>query len=381
MEVNVLDKDFKSTYVIDDYISLLWVERYYEAGECEILMSPKKDFLDYILSEQRAGDIYFRIKDSDRVMMLDTIEITTDPDTGNRLKINGKSLEMILDRRIYWEGYKLWESQELSSFLYYCLHFNVTNPEDANRKISNFIFSEANWPVMGQNVLTITKEYLSETIYEMISEQCRYNNYGFKVLLTPNNQFEFMLYKGVDRTPIGSEKNYVIISPKYDNLSESDYLRSNSNFKNVTLIEAKGQGENERIFKTKSLNDLNFSGLNRREVYTDARNISWNKADYTTTGSSDSDKKELLTNEEFQNLMFYSGTETLENHGYTVAFDGLIEPNVSFIYGIDYDLGDVVYIVDKYGVEGKARITEVTKSYDGSGNNLSFTLEDQDVIN
>lgn len=382
MDVEVLDENFRTFYVIDDYISLLWVERYYEAGEFELLMGPKEDFLYELWSRvTMVEDVYFRIKDSDRVMILDTAEITTDQEEGKRVKIKGNSLEIILDRRIYWGGFKLWESQELSSFLWYCLYFNVTDPKDTNRRISNFRFSDVDWPVMGEGVMTLNKEYTSETIYEMISEQCKYNSYGFKVLLTPDNHFEFVLYKGVDRTPIGNQNDYVIISPKYDNLSESNYLRSYSNFKNVTLIEAKGQAENERIFKTKSLADLNYKGLRRREVYTDGRNISWNKSDYTTIDSSNSEKnKEKLTNAEFQNLMFESGQETLEDHGLTVAFEGVIEPNVSFIYGVDYNLGDIVYVVDQDNTQGKARITEVTRSYDESGDDMSFTLEDQDVI-
>lgn len=377
MEVAVLDENFNTIYVIDDYISLLWVERYYEAGEFELVMAPKENFLDDMY--RRVRDIaYLRIRDSDRVMILDTIEITTDPETGGRLKLTGKSLEIILDRRIYWEGFKLWKSQELSSFLWYCLQYNVTAPTDPARKIPNFRYSEKNWPSMGKHALTTMKEYSSETIYEMISEQCKFSKYGFKVILASDNWFEFVLYKGVDRTPKGSQSNYVIVSPKYDNLSESNYLSSSSDYRNTALIEAKGQAENERIFKVKTKGDLTYSGLARREVYTDGTDISWNRKDYT---GLDSDNKNLLTNEEFQAMMFEAGATTLEEHTHIVAFEGIIEPNVSFVYGEDYNLGDIVYIVDKYGAEGSGRITEVTKSYNASGNDISFTLEDQEPFN
>lgn len=379
MDVEVLDRNFRTKRILDDYISLIWTERYYEAGDFEIYMAPDIEFLDELLQEQMLGDIYFRIKDSDRVMMMDTIEITTDQDEGGRLKITGNSLEIMLDRRIYWEGFKMWEAQHLGSILYYCLEFNVTEPDDPNRKIPNFRFEnhEYMWPPMYEGVFALTKEYLSETIYEIICEQCKYTKYGFKVLLTDDNHFDFILYKGVDRTPLGNENNYVIVSPKYDNLSESNYIRSNTNFKNVTLIEAKGMKENERIFKTKTRNNATYSGLNRREIYTDGRNISWKKENYTSAN----DKDGWLTNAEFQNLMFEAGLNTLSDHPVTIAFEGLIEPNVTYVYGKDYNLGDIVYIVDKYETEGKARITEVVKSYDSSGRDISFTLDEQDVLN
>lgn len=389
MDVVVLDKDFRQMYRIDNYISLIWTERYYEAGDFELYMSPQDDFLDFVLQNGLRGEVlYFKIAASDRVMMFETMEVTTNPEEGGRLKITGSSLEKILDRRIYWEGYNMAEAKELSTFLYDCLYNNVTNPKDSNRKISNFIFSKNEWTILNKNIKTLPKEYLSETIYEMISEQCRYNNYGFKVLLSTDNHFDFVLYKGVDRSPMGAVTNpirvdnLVTVSPMYDNLSESKYLGSNSDFKNVTLIEAQGkpkeEGDPDRIFKTKSKAEK-LSGLNRREIYTDARNISWKKSDYTSDESVDKD--ELITDEEFDKLVMASGEETLENHHLTVAFEGMIEPNVSFIYGVDYSLGDVIYIVDEYGTEGSARITEVIRSYDDSGKDMSFTLEEQGMFN
>ena len=48
-------------------------------------------------------DYYLVNNESEHVMIIEDMTITTDVEEGKRLKITGSSLEKILDRRIVWE--------------------------------------------------------------------------------------------------------------------------------------------------------------------------------------------------------------------------------------------------------------------------------------
>jgi hypothetical protein len=52
----------------------------------------------------------------------------------------------------------------------------------------------------------------------------------------------------------------------------------------------------------------------------------------------------------------------------TAMFDGSINQDISpYIYGVDYNLGDIVRIAGDYGLDQKARVTEYIRSEDNTG--------------
>ena len=48
MEVYVLNTNFESVAVIDEFESLIWTDRYDEAGDFELFMAMNNDLLKYI---------------------------------------------------------------------------------------------------------------------------------------------------------------------------------------------------------------------------------------------------------------------------------------------------------------------------------------------
>ena len=108
--------------------------------------------------------------------------------------------------------------------------------------------------------------------------------------MNDKKQFVFKLYAGADRTYAQTENPYVVFSPKFENIANSNYLESKKEYKNVALVAGEGEGA-ER--KTTSVGE--GSGLERRELFVDARDISTTTEDNVTL-SDEEYKKQLNVN-------------------------------------------------------------------------------------
>ena len=60
-------------------------------------------------------------------------------------------------------------------------------------------------------------------------------------------------------------------------------------------------------------------------------------------------------------------------------FAGTVEPDINYKYKKDYNLGDIVKIINEYGLSAKARITEVIESWDESGYTCIPTFDTEEV--
>lgn len=106
------------------------------------------------------------------------------------------------------------------------------------------------------------------------------------------------------------------------------------------------------------------SGLNRRELFTDARDISSN------VGSDDA-----LTDAEYMAQLQQRGKEKLAENVSITSFEGETETTIMFQYGKDFFNGDIVQIANEYGHETKARILEIVRSEDKDGYSVYPTFK------
>lgn len=356
MDIFVLDQKFDTIHLIDGYKSLIWTDRYNLPGDFELYTEVSGKVLDYV-----SKDVFLTIRDSDRMMIVSDIEVISDRDLGNYIKITGQSLEQIIGRRVIWKQRAL--NTDLQNGIKTLLNENIISPSDANRKISNFIFE----PTTDTRItnIKIDTQFTGDNLLEAINELCVTYDVGFKLVLNEKNQFVFSLYAGVDRTYDQTANPYVIFSPNYDNLVNSNYYESNENWKTMTLIGGEGEG-NERYYTTYfSSND---TGLNRREYFTDARDL---QKVYT----DDKGVEHVRSNAEYESLLKERGKTHLSEYSIITTFEGEVEPRNSFIYKKDYYLGDIVQIENEYGFKGIARITEVVTSQDEEGYSIYPTFE------
>ena len=346
MEMYVLNKSFEKIALIDAYESLLWTDRYNKPGEFEIY-TPVADFaLQYPVANN-----YLQIKESEHTMVIEDTTIESNVETGNHIKITGRSLESILDRRIVWAQTDI--SGNLQNGIKRLLNENIINPSIADRRIPNFIFEDSDDPEVTK--LTMENQYTGDNLLDVIQTLCETNEIGYKILLSDEGNFVFKLYKGIDRSYRQETLPFVVFKPSFENIINSNYAELNSEAKTITLVAGEGEGANR---KTRVVGT--GSGLLRKELYTDARDIQ---------------KEEGMSDAQYYAKLDQRGTEKLKENKIKKTFDGECETTRMYVYKRDFDMGDCVQVANEYGMESPTRVVEYIWSSSAQGTTSYPTFE------
>ena len=97
------------------------------------------------------------------------------------------------------------------------------------------------------------------------------------------------------------------------------------------------------------------SDMDRRELFTDARDIS-----KTIPGGTLDDTQYLAQ-------LVQRGQEKLAENGISETFAGEADTTGIYVYDEDFFMGDIVQTADEYGHEAQTRVTEIIHSQDPSG--------------
>lgn len=359
MDVYVMDRNFKIQGVCDNYKSIIWTPRYYAAGDFELYL-PATDANISLLKED-----YYVVRDKDisqsgsvltfkNVMIIEKIQVTTDIESGNYLIVTGRCLKSILTRRIVWQQTTL--SGKLEIALRKIVSENAISPSIAARKISQLQLGQ-----LKNYTEVIDKQVTGDTLYDFICEVCMTYGIGWDIYIK-GNAFYFELYKGENRSYKQSINPYVVFSPDFDNLLTTDYQFDKTNYKNVALVAGEGEGLDR---KTVSVGDS--TDLDRYELYVDSRNSSSNDGEITVA--------------EYNNILSEEGKETLKEDANSITenIEGQIETSSNYRFGEDYFLGDIVEVINEYGIETTPRITEVIESEDDTGTSTIPTFSAWEV--
>lgn len=355
MELLILDKNFNSSETLDIFESLIWTDRYFECGDFELYVPASEKLLNIL-----PPGYYVYLRESEHLMIVEDREITTDAEEGAHLKITGRSLESILERRIIWNQTTL--SGSLQDGIKKLLDENIISPVDESRKISNFVFEASTDERITS--LTIDAQYFGENLYDTIVDICKSENVGFKVVLNETT-LVFSLYMGEDRSYNQEANPYVVFSPSFDNLINSNYLDSQKTLKTDALVAGEGEGSNRRTVSISSTEEKK-TGLDRRELFIEA------------SGVSSMVNGESISVSEYNNQLMQKGYEELSKNKETISFEGEIESGVTYTYGEDYRLGDIIQIVNEFGLQGSSRITELIRSQNDTGIEFYPTFESTD---
>ena len=191
MSIYLLDTEFRRTKLIDEYISMIWTDRYAEAGDFELYVAATVDNISIF----KTG-MYLSNTLSEHLMIIETIEIKSDIEEGAKLLVTGRSLESLLNRRIVWNQ-TVFKNKNIQDIIFELLKDSIISPVNASRKIDNFIFERLESNLI--NSIRLDKQYTGDNIYTVINELCNQYGIGFK-LIRENNQFYFRLYIGNDHT-------------------------------------------------------------------------------------------------------------------------------------------------------------------------------------
>lgn len=351
MQALILDSAYETLAVLDTFDSFVWTERYLGKGEFVIEAPLSTSPMDAIKK-----DNYLYQRDSDYLMIIDEIETTTDAEEGNKVNIKGPSLESILERRIVWQTTNI--KDKLQNGIEKLLNENLINPKDTSRKIPNFVFVPSDDPEITK--IEIEKQVIRGTnLYSVIYDWCEEYKLGFKIFPGENSGFRFQLYRGTDRSWSQDKLPYVIFSKNYGNLLTSNYYDTNKDYKNVILVETDPYDDESDEPLTMTLYEDSSNqplGLSRRETYADL---------YISKRDDNGDTN--ISEDEYKKLLEKEGQTELSKNKKIEAFEGEIESYDQFVYGVDFFLGDIVQIINEFGMEARSRVTELVFTQDNTG--------------
>lgn len=359
MKIVILNDKFEAIFPFDIYESFTWVDRYYDCGTVEIITPFQKELLDYL----KVG-YYICHENTDHVMIIEDYTITTDIDTGSKIKIVGRGLESILDRRIIWNQTDITGS--LQDGVEKILKQNIIEPENysgfggVSRKIDNFTFLKSTDERITS--LTMENQFTSDNnLLDIIIDLCQSNKIGFKVILTDDNKFQFSLYAGTDRSYNQENNQWIRFAPDLGNIISSNYIETTSEYKNVALVI--GDGEYPAI-RTRIVGDK--TGLQRREMVVNA---------------SDINEEELPSGIDYNKALDTRGKNSLEEVKIKKEFDSKCDTETVFVYGKDFFMGDKLQIANEYGIESPAIITEYIWDISSSGINSypTFSVIEEEI--
>lgn len=357
MEVFTLDNFYRRQTVIESYESFIWTERFSAQGDFELHM--------YSTLENRKlfpDGIKIAHSDTARVMVVKTVEDSTD-DTGKAmLKITGTSLENILDQRVArgtlgdltttpkWSLTGLPKAIATQMFHDIC----VTGILDAGDIIPG-INEGSIFPVdtIAAPSDSVTYETELTTLYLAIKNLCDIYSMGFRLVRDGDtSQLYFDIYMGSDRTTGQTTLPAVVFSPDFDNLKNTQEITTIALYKNVAYVFSPVGHE---IVYALDI-DPAIEGFDRNILIVKADDIT------DTTPSVASAK------------MIQRGKDELAKAKKLFAFDGEVSQISQYKYGVDYNLGDLIELQNSDGVTTNVQVTEQIFISDTEGERSYPTL-------
>lgn len=391
MEALVLNRKFQTLAIIDAFESFIWAERYNTPGDFEIYMPIAIAPLDAI-----KRDNYIWIRGSDRLQIIEDLEIVTNSEDGDYITITGRTLESILERRsvytlTYIEG-------TLQDGFEQLLNENALNPTDKKRKIPELRFIRNDDDRL--NDLPMLGTFFGESLLDIAETYCEVYDLGFKIVFNEeDSMFEFSFYYGEDRSYNQDTNLWVVFSENYDNLIGSNYFESFKELRTAAVICSENSEDyGQEFIDIDEYPDL--TGLDRREMGISNSSVRWevekpdedaieeeiraqvpgNMGEYEIQQRIDKaieeawtkaiDEARIVLREE----LVQRAKEELASTYITKTFEGEIDATLQYVYGVDFFLGDVVQVRNKYGKEASSRITEIVRSHDASGEKLTPTF-------
>lgn len=365
MYIEVFDTNFKRIAVCDNYESLIWTDRYNEPGDFELYFGMKTELLDIY-----KPDYYLMSPESEYTMIIEDLKVTTDIEGGDHLIVTGRSLESILCRRIVWKMTTV--KGNFVNAIDKILKQNVYDPkvpknDYTKRRITQFQWNKDTTEAAIKALTIDETQFTGDVVYDVLKDLCDQFDVGFSLKRNPDTgKFVFKLYYGTDRSYKQSENQYVVFSPSFDNIVSSDYTENKSKYCNVTLVAGEGEELDRKMLE---VGDTKSSGLDRREMFTDARDLSSTiEGDPEDPDDDEGEQEERhMSNAEYNKLLKNRGLEKLKEVEIEKIFDGQVEATQLYRYGEHFSMGDYCELIDSYGRESRVKVIEYIHSESTSG--------------
>lgn len=346
MDFNIHDSSGVWIGIIEEPTSAIWTRRYNKPGDFEIYAPATKDLLDAIAEDC----LITRDDRKDTVMIVERMELTTDAENGNFVKLSGRSASCLMDRRIILEQTNL--SGRVDRAIYRIIDENAINPADPARKLP------LTMEIPDVMAAAISAQHTGTNLLEAVESICAAYGLGFRVVYDDATRVvpRVELYVGKDRSAGQDVNSPVIFSPEFENLVSSEYAFDMTKYKNVAIVAGEGEGKARKRAVYGAA-----SGLMRRELYVDARDMSTNDGE--------------ISDADYMAQLEARGAEKIAETQATEAFGGEVDTVNTFELDADYTIGDIATVENEYGIRVDARIAAVSEYWDENGYSTDCTFE------
>lgn len=363
--VYILDREFNTTGVIDEYYSLIWTTRFRGAGEVQLELPATRENV-----AQLPIGAYLQLpSDPDTLMVLETMQVSQSFEEGAILKMTGHSLESLVNRRV---AQRINAALKTNPALIVkgLMNDNAVEASNEKRNFPKMVLGEMDEDVPEDKFITYGID--GQNVYDLIDELCDYADLGWRIKPDYETKgFIFELYRGEKRTYDQTDNPWVVFSSSYDNLISSQLIASDLTKYNALMYKGPeayyddGKKLRDQIRDSVWTGDTEPSGLDRREVFMES-NQSWNDPD-SATGA-------LYSQATMAEFLKDDAKVALEEASEKDAFEGELDTLRQFVYGVDFQIGDICQMSTEYGVDAQVRIDEVVQSMDGEGYKLTPTF-------
>lgn len=276
------------------------------------------------------------------------------------LIVKGKSLFASI-KRVINPPYHV-DNRKSGQVIYDLINTHLINPNNKSRAINSIALRG-----VGDYQLDPVISYQNSygQVVEEVVKLCDSN----QIVLIEKAHFsngrlynEFLLSKGKDCSGAGG----VEFSFSNQMLSDEGYIEDTSDYANVAYVFGEDKG---KIRKNLTLGSA--TGMNRKELYVDARDV---QSEFTNT---DTNQTTTLTEAQYMALLSQRGRQQLSEREEIRKLTGeLNSKSKLFKYGADYRLGDKVLIKSKtFGFEKACVLTAIQETWDSTGYYLTPTFD------
>jgi hypothetical protein len=335
---------------VSNYDSIMWIERYKEAGEFTLTAKLSSGITGLL----PLGSILSHAKTYE-ACIVENIEISESSTTDPIVTITGRSLLSYLEHRIV--GLALAEAAT-PTIPYTQYELSATNVPNQILTLINQHIPELNsyltCKIEAAGSATTSRIIQRQNVYKAVLDLLGLEDLGIRVVRR-NSDGAFdstSLTKTLYYVHSGNDlSNSVIFSWDYGELESASYLFSIKNYKNTALIQGKYV---EAVVYDSPISPEPYD---KRVMLVNASDIDESLI-YVPTGTELAD---IIA------AMEARGIEALANQRILDISNVDISKTTSYTYRTDYDIGDIVSISGNYGIIEKRRVIEFVEIEDENG--------------
>lgn len=352
MEVYVFDKNLNPLGLLNSVSDLMWETVCIDKGSFELWCALTEENID-LLQEDRILSVD---DEPESAGFIELVNFSTGSDGLKKLHVAGKTCEGYLEFRSVFPVFI--KSGTVSSVVYDLLDKHVINPVDPLRAIPIIHFPET-LNSIGPNV---SYQNTGGTVLDQLYSLCGANALRFRLkFLREQKKLEFELSATKNRTIDQQVNSPVYISSELDDILDSEYTKNKTDYRNVAIVAGEDSSTERKFVQAGS---TTLAGVDRREVFIDARDLQ----SETENG--------IVSESEYAAMLSERGLSKLEDYKSVETFDATIRSyNSSYVYGVDFNLGDLVTVYDaRIKVRVDAIVYSTTLEYSSNGKRRGFTF-------